>query len=80
MTSNRPRRHNRSTRRADIEEPDQGLDSCSDLAHAVDVRRETLDDDRTLVAVWPRTPMQTRATSPRHRQQPGSTSGLGGWR
>jgi hypothetical protein len=24
------------------------------LAHAVDFSRETFDDDRTLVAVWPR--------------------------
>ncbi|OBI77912.1 hypothetical protein A5663_21465 [Mycobacterium sp. E740] len=51
--------------------------SLIEFAHAVDFSRETFDDDRTLVAVWPRVPpprpLSRRA---RHRQEPAPTLGL----
>jgi hypothetical protein len=52
--------------------------SLIEFAHAVDFSRETFDDDRTLVAVWPRKPVSARAGS--HRRRPGSSSGRGGRR
>jgi hypothetical protein len=46
--------------------------SLIEFAHTVDFSRETFDDDRTLVAIWPRPPTPTPPTPPaRHRQQPG---------
>jgi Protein phosphatase 2C len=49
-----------------------GTPSLIEFAHAVDFSRETFDDDRTLVAVWPRPPMPVSSTSrARHRQAPG---------
>jgi hypothetical protein len=48
-----------------------GTPSLIEFAHAVDFSRETFDDDRTLVAVWPRPPASTPSKSPaRHRQPP----------
>lgn len=44
-----------------------GPPSLIEFAHAVDFSRETYDDDRTLVALWPRTPPMS-----------GSPAGLGG--
>jgi Protein phosphatase 2C len=41
-----------------------------EFAHAVDFSREAFDDDRTLVAVWPRTPAAPQAG--KHRRQPGA--------
>jgi serine/threonine protein phosphatase PrpC len=52
--------------------------SLIEFAHAVDFSRETFDDDRTLVAVWPRSPVPNRPDPPRHRQQPGAPPGPGG--
>jgi serine/threonine protein phosphatase PrpC len=52
--------------------------SLIEFAHAVDFSRETFDDDRTLVAIWPRPPAPTRPTPPRDRQQPGPPPGLRG--
>jgi hypothetical protein len=48
--------------------------SLIEFAHAVDFSRETFDDDRTLVAVWPRKqpPPQTSSRHARHTR-PGST-------
>jgi hypothetical protein len=49
-----------------------GVPSLVEFAHAVDFSRETFDDDRTLVAVWPRPPAPASSTSrARHRQPPG---------
>jgi hypothetical protein len=48
-----------------------GTPSLIEFAHAVDFSRETFDDDRTLVAIWPRKPPPTRRETPRHRQPPG---------
>jgi serine/threonine protein phosphatase PrpC len=48
--------------------------SLIEFAHAVDFSRETFDDDRTLVAVWPRH-QATRATVPRARI-PSAVEGL----
>ncbi|MGO9508831.1 MAG: protein phosphatase 2C domain-containing protein [Mycobacterium sp.] len=50
--------------------------SLIEFAHAVDFSRETFDDDRTLVAVWPRrlAPGQATAT----RRAPGLPSGVEG--
>jgi hypothetical protein len=52
--------------------------SLIEFAHAVDFSRETFDDDRTLVAIWPRTPPPTRPPPPRPRQPPGPPPGLRG--
>ena len=52
--------------------------SLIEFAHAVDFSRETFDDDRTLVAVWPRKQVPARA-APEWRR-PGSPVGLGGLR
>ena len=50
--------------------------SLIEFARAVDSSRETFDDDRTLVAVWPGT--QVSAQSPAGWPVPGSPSGIGG--
>jgi hypothetical protein len=50
--------------------------SLIEFAHAVDFSRETFDDDRTLVAVWPR--RQVSPQSPAGWPVPGSPSGIGG--
>jgi serine/threonine protein phosphatase PrpC len=48
-----------------------GTPSLIEFAHAVDFSRETFDDDRTLVAIWPRPPTPTPPKSPaRHRRSP----------
>lgn len=48
--------------------------SLIEFAHAVDFSRETFDDDRTLVAVWPRQqPSQEAAVPPR---KPSTVEGL----
>jgi hypothetical protein len=78
MTSNRPRRYNGFSRRARIEEPDKGSPDSSDLSYAVDFSRETFDDDRTLVAVWPRLPGPAGPAPPRHRRSGDAPPGLGG--
>ena len=52
--------------------------SLIEFAHAVDFSRETFDDDRTLVAVWPR--QQISATTGRHTRKPGSFSRVEGLR
>jgi hypothetical protein len=39
--------------------------SLIEFAHAVDFSREAFDDDRTLVAVWPRKPVPARTTAAR---------------
>jgi hypothetical protein len=46
--------------------------SLIEFAHAVDFSRETFDDDRTLVAVWPRkqAPPQTAAQVPPRPRKP----------
>lgn len=41
--------------------------SLIEFAHAVDFSRETFDDDRTLVAVWPRQQVVPAAAPGRHR-------------
>jgi serine/threonine protein phosphatase PrpC len=48
--------------------------SLVEFAHAVDFSRETFDDDRTLVAVWPRKPNSYRA-APQPRR-PSTVEGL----
>jgi hypothetical protein len=48
--------------------------SLIEFAHAVDFSRESFDDDRTLVAVWPRS-QATRTTVPRARR-PSLVQGL----
>jgi len=48
--------------------------SLIEFAHAVDFSRETFDDDRTLVAVWPRRPVPPPVSVPR----PDPPSGLQG--
>lgn len=48
--------------------------SLIEFAHAVDFSRETFDDDRTLVAVWPRKPDSRRSPAPPH--QPSAVDGL----
>jgi Protein phosphatase 2C len=48
--------------------------SLIEFAHAVDFSRETFDDDRTLVAVWPRS-QSTRAAVPQARR-PSAVEGL----
>jgi len=45
--------------------------SLIEFAHTVDFSRETFDDDRTLVAIWPRTPPP--ATTPPKKPPPGPT-------
>jgi hypothetical protein len=58
-----------------------GTPSLIEFAHAVDFSRETFDDDRTLVAIWPRPPVPTPPSPPaRHRQQPGPPGGPEGLR
>jgi serine/threonine protein phosphatase PrpC len=52
-----------------------GTPSLIEFAHAVDFSRETFDDDRTLVAIWPRPP---KPPPPRHRQPPNPPPGLRG--
>jgi hypothetical protein len=50
----------------------RGTPSLIEFAHAVDFSRETFDDDRTLVAIWPRSPTSASSKSrARHRQPPG---------
>jgi hypothetical protein len=52
----------------------RSVPSLIEFAHAVDFSRETFDDDRTLVAVWPRKKASLgRPTQPR---QPSSVDGL----
>lgn len=41
--------------------------SLIEFAHAVDFSRETFDDDRTLVAIWPRKRMPAETPAPRTR-------------
>jgi Protein phosphatase 2C len=41
--------------------------SLIEFAHAVDFSRETFDDDRTLVAVWPRRQVPHESVAPRSR-------------
>jgi hypothetical protein len=55
---------------------DPSVPSLIEFAHAVDFSRETFDDDRTLVAVWPK--RQVSAQSPARWPVPGSPSGIGG--
>jgi serine/threonine protein phosphatase PrpC len=52
--------------------------SLIEFAHAVDFSRETFDDDRTLVAVWPRKQAAPNTTAPPRR--PGFSTGEGGLR
>ncbi|MDT5081436.1 MAG: hypothetical protein QOJ80_6073 [Mycobacterium sp.] len=55
--------------------------SLIEFAHAVDFSRETFDDDRTLVAVWPRKPAPSPAAHRRDRgaaRRQGPGSGVGG--
>ncbi len=52
------------------------LPSLIEFAHVVDFSRETFDDDRTLVAVWPR--KRVSAASAPDRGGPGSSVGVGG--
>jgi serine/threonine protein phosphatase PrpC len=52
----------------------QPAPSLIEFAHAVDFSRETFDDDRTLVAVWPRSEVPQNAAA-RHRK-PSSIEGL----
>jgi hypothetical protein len=49
------------------------LPSLIEFAHAVDFSREAFDDDRTLVAVWPRKPVSPDTAAPR---EPGAHSAL----
>jgi hypothetical protein len=48
-----------------------------EFVHAVDFSRETYDDDRTLVAVWPRTPVPTRTGA--HPSASGPMGVVGVW-
>lgn len=48
--------------------------SLIEFAHAVDFSRETFDDDRTLVAVWPR--KQASQPGPTQARPPSSVEGL----
>jgi serine/threonine protein phosphatase PrpC len=48
--------------------------SLIEFAHAVDFSRETFDDDRTLVAVWPRQQPPQEATG--RRRRPSEVEGL----
>jgi hypothetical protein len=48
--------------------------SLIEFAHAVDFSRETFDDDRTLVAVWPR--KQASLPKPAQPRQPSKVDGL----
>ncbi len=50
--------------------------SLIEFAHAVDFSRETFDDDRTLVAVWPRRQVSVENAAPPRR--PGFLTGEGG--
>jgi hypothetical protein len=50
--------------------------SLIEFAHAVGFSRETFDDDRTVVAVWPRT--QVSAQSPAGWRGPGPPNRPGG--
>jgi serine/threonine protein phosphatase PrpC len=50
--------------------------SLIEFAHAVDFSRETFDDDRTLVAVWPRRQVPPETAAARRRS--GLLSGVGG--
>ena len=52
-----------------------GAQSLIEFAHAVDFSREAFDDDRTLVAMWPRKQVPCKAG--RHSRAPGSPSGVG---
>jgi hypothetical protein len=49
---------------------DPSVPSLIEFAHAVDFSRETFDDDRTLVAVWPRKQLSARTGA--HRLPPRS--------
>jgi hypothetical protein len=48
--------------------------SLIEFAHAVDFSRETFDDDRTLVAVWPRKQLSNETVVP--RRPPSTVEGL----
>ncbi|WP_197495386.1 protein phosphatase 2C domain-containing protein [Mycobacterium kyorinense] len=48
--------------------------SLIEFAHAVDFSRETFDDDRTLVAVWPRTPVVPESVV--QSREPSAVEGL----
>lgn len=48
--------------------------SLIEFAHAVDFSRETFDDDRTLVAVWPRVPAAPEGVVP--SRKPSAVEGL----
>jgi serine/threonine protein phosphatase PrpC len=53
----------------------RGTPSLIEFAHAVDFSRETFDDDRTLVAIWPRPPAPARAGA--RRRPPSPPGGIG---
>ena len=55
-----------------------GPPSLIEFAHAVDFSRETFDDDRTLVAIWPTKPAPPPVPQPRPVANP--PSGLRGLR
>ena len=50
--------------------------SLIEFAHAVDFSREAFDDDRTLVAVWPRKQVPAPSEAGRHSRAFGSPDGL----
>jgi hypothetical protein len=52
--------------------------SLIEFAHAVDFSRETFDDDRTLIAVWPRKQVSAPRETGRHSRESGSPGGVGG--
>jgi Protein phosphatase 2C len=53
--------------------------SLIEFAHAVDFSREAFDDDRTLVAVWPRKPVPPTIVAPRSTPRvPSGLTPLGG--
>ena len=45
------------------------IPSRHEFAHVLDFQRETFDDDRTLVGVWPGSGEEAMSASPRRRQQ-----------
>jgi hypothetical protein len=52
--------------------------SLIEFAHAVDFSREAFDDDRTLVAVWPRKRVPVPSETGRHSRVFTPPGGLGG--
>jgi hypothetical protein len=49
--------------------------SLIEFAHTVDFSRETFDDDRTLVAIWPKHPMSRRSAAQQRQPSPGRVRG-----